>query len=484
MAMALAFAGSSAESPNLPIVEPSEIEQWERAVEAMLSRLQSLGLARRSEGRFQFVGGDLPRTYFKYLAARGGETTGHGRTFGAAGSFLGYVSVFIREACVGLLEAPANTVSVARYGNRTTFSSGSGTGTGLARISECLVDGRAAAGIRLGLAASFSNLAEVEKAVTDGATFVGFPLTALLDEAGEIAGDTIEVGVLLACHVPDADACRDRLREFFRDSAEALARLRVRAGDPTVGSVRADTAQRIAILLAPGSVNRRISELFAAARLDEAIAVADGTIELWTAEELSVITPDKDERLADLYNRAGFLRAVSEQFDEARNCLHEALRLSPDMWLATYNLLYISAQEKDWEGALSLIDRLRNLDSSVVGGPVMLVYFPIPDEWEPPGPRWNVVTLEPQDLERFIELQGAVIEVSTGGPLDPVVSLHAAQPPIAHAVQHRLLGWALLSGGRTAEAVEAFERASRARGATEAIGAELQYAQALVEERT
>src|SRR5205085_1079143 len=53
IAMALAF-GEARQDDAFPNPDPAAVDRWERDVNRLLDRLKALGLAERSEGRFEF----------------------------------------------------------------------------------------------------------------------------------------------------------------------------------------------------------------------------------------------------------------------------------------------------------------------------------------------------------------------------------------------------------------------------------------------
>lgn len=152
-------------------------------------------------------------------------------------------------------------------------------------------------------------------------------------------------------------------------------------------------------------------------------------------------------KLADAYNRLGFMLTSCEQMQEALDAFAHSERLDMErQWVTIYNTAYVKARMQCFDDAARLAQVAVDAIGEVEHEMILHADFPTPADWQHDIPWIRVVHVPAAWLERFLKLQVAVWRTRADDQHTP--ALEAELEKCAESVPLpilRLAGWAELT---------------------------------------
>jgi hypothetical protein len=191
-----------------------------------------------------------------------------------------------------------------------------------------------------------------------------------------------------------------------------------------------------------------VMSLYAARQIQAAQKLCSGTINL--AEALvgtESVDPLMQAKLADAYNRLGFMFASGEQLQEALDAFAHSEQLNLErQWVTIYNTAYVKARMRRFDEAASLVRAAIDAIGDEERDMILHADIPAPADWQHSIPWIRVVQIPAAWLGCFLNLQAAVWQARADEQHIPalVVELEACTESAPLPIL-RLAGWAELT---------------------------------------
>jgi len=443
--------------------------------EKTMDELVRRGLLEKIEDRFHVAGDEAVHVYLRYEAARrrGGVQPR---------SSIGHSSYGTATAPSWLIRL-ARDLDVIRFGRQwllanhlkavATTGADEGFGTPFKALQKAVDEGSPVGIAGAGLspvALAFGG--EDYRAIDDSTlVYVGIVFSVGIDAEFSFESERVACGWLRCGKgTPDGIGVATRVQEWLDEHEEQLAEYRLKPIEVTAGVVDKSIADETIALLAPFTPPGVVVNLYREAKFPVAL---DYLSKVTQAFENGRSTPGMPwpykAAIVDVYGRMGFMAALLDDADNAREALarcaelHEVQRAltGQEEALLCFNSAYVRALKAEYAAAGEATRKASQIARDASGaGVFLLLFLPTPKTWAAPGRAWHAAPVQEEHLADVMEMQACGYEALAGRYDRDEFLTAVGDLPDKAAAAARICGWTLLTRFDDASgAVRRFERA-------------------------